>query len=205
MKRHERRQPEASHALIQELVHKSCGVFLWVILACRSILDGFNDYDKLSEVRRRVDELPPELEDMFTHMLGKVSKRHTAQGAQLLSICHTYHGEPSRFLPKDLSALGLALFQEYGTDSEQHSPEDRLELYREYECWLRSRCGGLLELAYDHNISDRNLNHGGRDIVTARVVFMHRTVFEFLDTPEAWKMDCLQLGQNRITDSIAAL
>jgi len=208
MKRHRQRQPEASRALLQELVQKSCGVFLWVILACRSILDGFNDYDRLSEIRRRVDELPPELEDMFTHMLGKVNKRHTAQGAQLLSICHTYHGEETPFLRKDLLVLGLALFQEYETDvrsSEQLSFEDRLELCEEFEGRLRSRCGGLLELAHDNNALDRSINKGGQDIVTAKVVFMHRTVFEFLGTPEAWKMDSLQLGQNRTTDSMAAL
>ena len=40
-----RRHPEEAGSIIHDLVQKSSGVFLWVILACRSLLQGFADYD----------------------------------------------------------------------------------------------------------------------------------------------------------------
>lgn len=88
MNRHMRRHPEEAASLMNELVDKSSGVWLWIMLPCRSIYGGFDDHDRLSEIRHRVDELPSELKDMFMHMLSKVHRRHQEQGAQLLKICY---------------------------------------------------------------------------------------------------------------------
>lgn len=65
MKRLMRQYPTEGNGIIHDIVEKSAGVFLWVILACKALEKGFTDYDRLNELRRRVKELPPELEDMF--------------------------------------------------------------------------------------------------------------------------------------------
>jgi hypothetical protein len=197
MQRHMRRFPELSEELLSELVQKSCGVFLWVILACRSVLGGFADCDRLSEIRRRVDELPPELEDMFRHMPGKVQKRHQQQGAQLFKICYTYQKTNSPFLRTDLFALGLALIDDYQTGPisiKAVAAEDNCEICEELEGRLRSRCGGLLEMK----------TALGRTEIGPRVSFMHRTVFEFLNNVDVWKLDCLQT-QDAAFDAATAL
>ncbi|KAK2690193.1 hypothetical protein QWA68_010950 [Fusarium oxysporum] len=190
MKRHMRRYPEDSASLMNELVDKSCGVWLWIILACRSICGGFDDHDRLSEIRRRVDELPPELKDMFMHMLSKIHRRHQEQGAQLLKICYAYQKTKSPFLQKGLYALGLALVDDYNAEPICIQPlddEEKLEICEELEGRLRSRCWGLLEFA----TSRTGTSAGG--ITEAKVVFMHRTVFEFLSDQNSWKLDCLQI------------
>ncbi|KAF5625543.1 uncharacterized protein FTJAE_9961 [Fusarium tjaetaba] len=190
MKRHMRRYPTESASLMSELVDKSCGVWLWIILACRSICGGFDDHDRLSEIRRRVDELPPELKDMFMHMLSKVHRRHQEQGAQLLKICYTYQKTKSPFLQKGLYALGLALVDDYKAHPvciEPLDSEDKLEICEELEGRLRSRCWGLLEFA-----TSKGAISGGA-IIEAKVMFMHRTVFEFLSDEDSWKLDCLQI------------
>ena len=91
-----RKHPQEASSIIRDVIDKSSGVFLWVILACRSLLDGFADYDRMSELRRRVDELPPELEAMFEHMLRKIKKHHLQQGARLLRICYDDKNLPIR-------------------------------------------------------------------------------------------------------------
>ncbi|KAG4293471.1 hypothetical protein FPRO06_00056 [Fusarium proliferatum] len=190
MKRYMRRYPEESASLLNELVDKSFGVWLWIILACRSICGGFDDHDRLSEIRRRVDELPPELKDMFMHMLSKVHRRHQRQGAQLLKICYTYQKTKSLFLQKGLYALGLALVDDYNTQTvciKNLDAEEKLEICEELEGRLRSRCWGLLEFA------DFKPATSGRDITESKVIFMHRTVFEFLSDQNTWKLDCLQI------------
>ncbi|KAK3291571.1 prion-inhibition and propagation-domain-containing protein [Chaetomium fimeti] len=200
MQSHMRRFPQDSQKLLSELVQKSCGVFLWVILACRSVLGGFADSDRLSEIRRRVDELPPELEDMFRHMLGKVQKRHQRQGAQLFKICHTYQKTNSPFLRTDLFALGLALVDDYHTGPisiKAVTAEDDREICEELEGRLRSRCGGLLEM------KTARTPPAGKEI-GPKVSFMHRTVFEFLNNADVWKLDCLRT-QDAAFDAATAL
>ncbi|KAI8689150.1 HeLo domain-containing protein [Fusarium keratoplasticum] len=76
------------HNLLRQLIEKASGVFLWVVLACRSVLDGFAAYDRIEELQRRVDHLPPELEALFQHMLDQVDHRYHEQMAKMLRICY---------------------------------------------------------------------------------------------------------------------
>ncbi|KAH6887618.1 prion-inhibition and propagation-domain-containing protein [Thelonectria olida] len=205
MRRHTRRFPEESGSLLRELVQKSCGVWLWIILACRSICSGFDDHDRLSEIQRRVDELPPELEDMFMHMLNRVHKRHQQQGAQLLRICYTYQKTKSPFVQKGLFALGLALVDDYHTcpiEIQHLTTEDKVEICEELEGRLRSRCWGLLEFVTEK--CTPSTQSSDEQEINAKVRFMHRTVFEFLSNEHVWELDCLQTQDDEF-DAATAL
>src|SRR5947207_1985244 len=82
-------------------------------LACRSLLEGFAAFDRVSDLRRRVDELPPELEDLFQHMLGKIEGRYQSQAAKLLRICHQSHLVPGA---ETIVSLGLTLVGDCDTE-----------------------------------------------------------------------------------------
>ncbi|KAH8770975.1 prion-inhibition and propagation-domain-containing protein [Diaporthe sp. PMI_573] len=81
-----RQSPKQAAEIVQDLVDKSSGVFLWVVLACRSLINGFADCDRLPELRRRVEELPPELHELFDLMMSKIKTRHKEEGAKLLRM-----------------------------------------------------------------------------------------------------------------------
>ncbi|KAK3358920.1 hypothetical protein B0T25DRAFT_599857 [Lasiosphaeria hispida] len=196
MKRLTARHPEECAEIMETPVNKSSGVFLWVVLACRSLFSGFNTYDRVSELRLRVDELPPELIDLFQQMLSE-----TKVGM------HT---------------LGLALIEDYDNTSPIHierlGNKVKRELCEELEGRLRSRCGGLLEvkgalkprrdgeefcLCGQHDSTPHNeyhidptmvFHHDG--YIDSTVVFMHRTVFEFLSEEHVWELDCLRAPDN---------
>ena len=68
--------PVDAASLIHELISKASGFFLWVALACRSVIEGFSACDNIQELRQRVNELPPELEDLFKYMLDQVEPRY---------------------------------------------------------------------------------------------------------------------------------
>ncbi|KAM0417006.1 hypothetical protein ACHAPT_012972 [Fusarium lateritium] len=176
------RHAQEGEAIVMDLIDKSSGVFLWVVLACRKFLGGFADHDRISELRRRVDELPPELEDMFQLMLSKIDKRHQVA--------------PWPDARKDFYALGLALADDYpDTMRAVQAPEDdeKQDLCIELEGRLRSRCGGLLELAGGAKSCLCASVHGRHDPhIDAKVVFMHRTVFEFLSDEAVWEFECLK-------------
>ncbi|ENH62238.1 hypothetical protein FOC1_g10015205 [Fusarium oxysporum f. sp. cubense race 1] len=168
----------------------SSGVFLWVVLACRSLLSGFEDCDRLPELQKRVDELPPELEDFFDLMLAKINQRYQYQGAYLLRLCYeSQRASRSPGCPAlaNMDTLALALVDDLDVSANSIaglSWQDKIDLCTVLEGRLRSRCGGLLETQPAGNKNGQ--------LVGGVVVFMHRTVFEYLSNESVWEQDCLR-------------
>jgi len=172
-------------ALVSDIRSKADGVFLWVVLACRTLLEGFEAYDSVEELRRRVDELPPELEDLFRHILNGLPTRYLQQAAQLLRVCYIHR---SLRIEHEISAVTLAWAHEKNMeirameDFAESSFDERQTRTTMFEGRLRSRCRGLLEV---YRLTDSSDTH---------IDFMHRTVFEFLSTPSVWDLDCLHIS-----------
>lgn len=185
-----RRYRTEAMELLEDIVRKASGVFLWVILACRSVLHGFADSDRMSELQRRVNELPPELEVMFQHMLGTIDKRHRQQGARLIRMCYEHIQVTERDFNSNsalaMTTLGLALVDDDRFQAEDLSKlenSDKEDFCNDLRGRLRSRTGGLLEVK-------------GQSLVDSNVVFMHRTVYEFLSDDRVWALDCLEVSDS---------
>lgn len=65
-----------------EIVQKADGVFLWVFLMVRSLLDCFRNEDSLSTLKRRLRSLPSDLEAYFQHMLDGIEGVYRQQAAK---------------------------------------------------------------------------------------------------------------------------
>ncbi|KAH6959344.1 prion-inhibition and propagation-domain-containing protein [Fusarium avenaceum] len=196
-------QPRVVERLIEELVSKSSGVFLWVVLACRSVVEGCNDYCSFSDLQARIDELPKEVEDLLQHMLDKINPMWRAEAIKLLSIVYTNRSNNDF---ESIPTLALHFAYEQGlqvTEDSTRAILDRIPSYqrtarcRIMEGLLRSRCGGLLEVQYacedfDDDIfcvCDREPFEPHDGLQDSEIVFMHRTVYELLTQPRAWKED----------------
>ena len=100
-----------------------------------------------------------------------------------------YQRTNSPFLRTDLFAFGLALVDDYHTvliSIKAVAVEDNHEICEELEGRLSSRCVGV---ARDKTPTSALSQTG----IGPRVSFMHRTVFEFLNNVDIWKLDCLQI------------
>ncbi|EEU34855.1 uncharacterized protein NECHADRAFT_55084 [Fusarium vanettenii 77-13-4] len=207
---------DEAKSILDEIIDRSSGVFLWVALACKSLLRGFDEFDSVDELRERVKALPPELKDMFAHMLSTVENRHKVQAARILRVCYLNHVVKRENARRNwrwvadtghLSAVAFAIVESKQMDVENLPPQRRLSLAERrrlcttLEGRLRGRSGGLVELfdgqglpsshclcSPDEHIPD----HEG--LVDSTVDFLHRTVFEFLDNEAAWSLDYLQTG-----------
>lgn len=209
-------EPQTIQKILEELVNKASGVFLWVVLACRSLLEGFAAFDYPDELQRRVDELPPELESLFKHMLNKIEPRYQIQAAKLLKICYQRGIYPEvephirwgirgiNWISEGIYTLGLALVNEYDLDMKRVPDlrtltlEERRMKCKVLEARMRSRCCGLLEVHRATRRTKRcfcgHINfHPVDELVDSIVEFMHRSVFEFLSNPEIWGLECLQI------------
>lgn len=163
----------ATRQLIENITSKASGVLLWVVLVVRTLLNGLIDYDTTEDLLQKLDELPPDLEQLYDHMLGSMSSQNRRQGSKMLQLV-LRSTETHENYPMTLLQLSFAEDEDYKKPFESNiSP-----LSIQEEDWrrestegrMRSRCCGLIEVQNDP-ISSGNC-----------VGFLHRTVVEFLQS-----------------------
>jgi hypothetical protein len=176
--------PREAENLVNEIVSKASGVFLWVKLVVESLLDGLTNRDRISDLQKRLRQLPADLEDLYKHMLlkhidpfyyeqssqifqifraAKDSVRGTSEGVDLLTLTLADEEDQNLALTADIKAMTKDLLVAKCSDM-----MDR----------LKSRCAGLLEVSGTLSMNPLDM----------RVDFLHRTVRNFLEIPEIWQL-----------------
>ncbi|KAK7408873.1 hypothetical protein QQX98_008934 [Neonectria punicea] len=181
-----RERDESWTMLIYQIVEKSSGVFIWVELSVKSLLRGLENRDKKAELLERLDQLPSDLAELYSHMLGRMSSMYRKQAAQLFRIaleaiqaqeqCPLLTVQVSFIDDQDSPALDLPI--------RPMSKRDELQRSDHIDGRIRSRCCGLLET--------RRPKPSERKLVSSLhfhypcVDFLHRTVVEFLTDAQVW-------------------
>ncbi|PGH13251.1 hypothetical protein AJ79_03810 [Helicocarpus griseus UAMH5409] len=175
-------EPDRAPKLVTEIVNKASGVFLWVYLVVRSLMEGLTNADRMEDLQRRVDHLPADLEQLFLHMLTNLDSFYLKQASQLFRLALE--------APKPLAVLTFSYLDESDPDfalkSEIKPMSEEEETIRceEIERRLNSRCKGLLESRRRTSCDEYSNLDGVVDAVTSyEVDFLHRTVRDFLRTP----------------------
>lgn len=156
----------AYRALLDQIVQKSQGVFLWVFLVVRSVLKGLTFADRVSDLQKRLDRIPDDLNDCFERILGSVDEVYLEETAAIFHI-----------MLKSREAVPLLLFSFIFEDSQIRGrrPMASQEIFRrcdETRRRLDGRCGGLIEADTDDS----------------KVRFIHRTVRDFLENKAMEKL-----------------
>lgn len=158
--------------LVESVVQKASGVFLWVYLVVDSLLQGLDNADRVSDLQRRLELIPSDLEALFDKMLNSLEPFYFSHACQLIQIV--------RASQKPLSLLALSFADEddplaaVDAKIEPLSKEQRLERVEQMRRRLKSRCKGLMEASI--NQSQQNLY----------VEYIHRTAKDFLEAPDIW-------------------
>jgi len=163
-----------ANEVVQEIIERSQGVFLWVVLVVRSLTEGLRNHDRLSQLHQRLRAFPSDLNEFFSHILKSMDSTYRVQAAHMCQVTLSAH-EP-------LTPLAF-----WYLDEEEDNPDMALTMpiqpmtaqvldYRMEEMKIRinGRCKGLLEVT--------TTEHDGN--VTSHVDFLHRTVKDFLKTTE---------------------
>ncbi|RSM14201.1 hypothetical protein CDV31_005537 [Fusarium ambrosium] len=166
----------ASQSLIKEVVDRSMGVFLWVFLVTRLLREGLNNDDTFSDLQRRVSSYPDDLEEFFKHILSSVDPFYHEKMAGTLMVARDakkpLRVEMFMFLDQEYDDESYALrppVYDARFDDDDNDVDDNnnyLEASGSIARRINGRCKGLLEWQY------------------CSMVFLHRTVFDFLRTPE---------------------
>ncbi|OBT57523.1 hypothetical protein VE04_02112 [Pseudogymnoascus sp. 24MN13] len=163
--------------LVESVVQKASGVFLWVYLVVDSLLRGLDNADRVSDLQRRLDLIPSGLEELFDKMLNSLEPFYFSHACQLIQIF--------RASQKLLTLLWLSFADEDDPLSaiqakiEPLSEEQRLERIEMMRRRLKSRCKGLIEAP----VSNWRCNESGAD---SYIEYIHRTAKDFLESPDIW-------------------
>lgn len=208
--------PHDAEELVTEVTTKASGVFLWVILAVASLTQGLADGDRIDDLRNRLDELPGELEELFRKMLHGLEGRYFTDACRLFQI-HRAAKEVRSGFGRGLALLALALAEELTFSMATKRPVKPLAgnewLMRSVTMKRRlsSRCNGLIEiedprrksgsiwnakdldrLITDAGVGDPSvlptLHAYGRALAKTTVQYLHRTVKDFLESPDVWQL-----------------
>lgn len=181
---------QADH-LVQEISDAADGVFLWVYLVVRDLLNGLSNHDDLSTLRRRLKNFPRELGPYFQRMIESIEEVYQREVFSLFKIL-AYIRLPLNTLltwrhrkvcESDASEWTGSLFtggHNEGTNSDttlQNHLENSMSGAAPYKATIEkhlliARCKDLI------HVSDISTQSDGQDICT--VGFLHRTVAEFI-------------------------
>jgi hypothetical protein len=168
--------------IVEELVKKSSGVFLWVILVVKLLLRSLDAADTVEELSQQLDALPTELGPFYKHMMDKMETSYRRQASWYLQMV-LRSTEVQLEHPLDLMQCFLAEFYgeaEIFPDSDQDLKNPTSSFWTEssllMEHRLASRCCGLVE-ALGH--TDRH-SYG-------TVAFIHKSIADFLRLPDIWE------------------
>lgn len=154
--------------LVRQIVKKAEGVFLWVSLVVQSLLRGLTSSDRMSDLQRRIELLPPSLEDFFRHMLDSIEEVYRKDTFKAFQ--YVLHAPPSgpiplivfSYLDEEDPKFAFHAKPPLLSQNELESREDDMRRR------LDGRTRGLLEASARRHQSD-----------VPTVDFLHRTARDF--------------------------
>lgn len=171
-------EPAVCDQLLDEIVTKSDGVFLWVHLVCSRLLQEMARGDLAGDLRRILDDLPVQMEKLYGHILDNLDlKDHAAKYFMLLQA---FLGRPDALIFSFADDIGEDREFSLKMRNESLGPaEIRAELgtemqYRANELRkrLNSRCRGILCLSLEP--------HGSRPSYEIGIVqYCHRSAKDY--------------------------
>ncbi|PON28461.1 hypothetical protein TGAM01_v202955 [Trichoderma gamsii] len=192
------RESNFGSQLVADISRKSCGVFLWVALVVKSLIEDISDCVRICDLQKRLEDIPDELEDLYRKMLDSIDTNYVEHAFQLFSITREAQGR--------LSVLALS-FADDGDDTSlidrklgQMSDEEGVERYRVVKRRLMSRCKGFLEITNDQ----QNELGKGQDAIwtksdiqlwNQKITYLHRTARDFLESAPIRELIALEVGK----------
>lgn len=179
------REPHKASDLVQQVVGKSSGVFLWVYLVVESLLQGLSNSDRMSDLQVRLDALPSDLEELFDKLLSRLDPEYFTRACKVFRLIHAYNELAMASLVSEGTPTLLELYfaDDEDTKSWLQAPRTYLrydeaqEKMQDMRRRLNARCRGFLDTrmpATDRNIMDRQVN------------YLHRTAKDFIESEDFW-------------------
>ncbi|TAQ87101.1 hypothetical protein B7494_g4578 [Chlorociboria aeruginascens] len=186
-----KRFSQQANEIVTEIKTKAAGVFLWVKIVVRLLVDGLEDGDDIKDLRNKLRQLPPDLRDLYRRMIAKMQPEHQTQAAEIFQLFHTWNlSIPDQ--PLRTVALSFAM----------QGPSEAFDLHKKMR--------GNLPAGLSTGLENLQISSAGKsryaisDVdIESTIDYLHRTVAEFLVSDDVWKEISHDLSQY-FRDAIAA-
>jgi len=159
-------------SLVDDIANRAQGVFLWVFLVIRQLREGLTNGDSFSDLRARLEAMPTDLDRFFKQILESVDPFYHMKMAETLRIALDS--------PIMLHTV-LYAFQDL-------EYEDGRYALKPFHTYFPRGNDGMLDANGIMNKVRRQLNGRSKGLLEAGkrgvTAFLHRTVRDFLKTPE---------------------
>ncbi|KAF2789109.1 hypothetical protein K505DRAFT_313725 [Melanomma pulvis-pyrius CBS 109.77] len=170
-------------AVGKEVVERAQGVFLWVFLVVKSLLEGLSNGDTASLLHQRVRRIPSDLREFFKFILDSLDPIYNQHVAHFFLAAL----ESSESLP----LMAYSYFEDEYDNSDYVLELDTAALHKsemlsrlkQTSRRLNGRCKGLLEV-YGESDEDERRDTDQDNPFYYQVGFLHRTVRDFFMTEE---------------------
>jgi hypothetical protein len=158
-----------SQDLVDTVVSKSAGVFLWVDLVVRSLIRGIKNEDSLETLQNRLWDLPEDLNEYFERMLHTVEAVYRPDAAKIYQVMLRTTRQPYlmmfAFIEEKNPNFGALAKIEPASEKEVE------DLRRKTRLRINARCTDLLDIVEAPRTDAYFQN---------KVEFLHRTVRDFM-------------------------
>ena len=157
--------------LLDEIVWRADGVFLWAVIAIRTLRDGLLDFADLDDLSSAIDGLPDGIDSLYLQILERIKPAYLKQAIRFLQIT-LLHGEfPAWRVPLDLAQFNFI-------DRERTSEDLPLDFEKFGADLIHEQCAMLKIRLLSHTL-------GLLDVISEQgsyslIGFHHRTVRDFL-------------------------
>ena len=169
--------------LVNDIVDKAEGVFLWVVLVIRELIKSLRNADDIAHLQKRLESIPPELDAFFDRIFNSIDPFYQPQTAR---IFHTTAAavEPLPAIILDIiesdnpeRLATTMVLRPSGDGSLEQEMVDRIVKQ------VNGRCLDLLEVRKPRGLTGNPTNATGSfSTFFYTIEFMHRTVREYLRT-----------------------
>jgi hypothetical protein len=186
-------EQESKSALIQKVVQKAEGVFLWVRLVVTSLLKGIRNRDGIQDLRERLRQIPEDLDRLYSHLLNLIEpiyRTWASMAFQVIRAARELEKSPFkpanivcdprlRFVPLILGEFSLGMNDSFDCCNTQQIGSKSLDfICQTTATHITARCGGLLEVSCPGH--KREVCRG------ASIGYLHRTARDYLEKPSHW-------------------
>lgn len=182
--------------MVDSIDKKAEGVFLWVRLVIKMLIDGLEAGDDVDDLQRKLNGVPSDLKELYRSMFRQRPPEYRLQADEMFRIFSEWFNITNGSV---FSAINFS-FALRPYDEVFHSPVRLLD-YEVYDmavqnvaARIRSRCCGLLEVRRKDvrpKVDRSGRFYGPMSFLESpRVVYLHKTVAEFITSDEVWSEIC---------------
>ncbi|KAK0639727.1 hypothetical protein B0T16DRAFT_395401 [Cercophora newfieldiana] len=188
--------PTLKQDLINGIVEKASGVFLWVRLVVDTLARDLMDGKDPNELRTKLKTIPRTMKGLFTRMLKDVPKEDLAYGYKMFQIVLYNQRSTKLQVVGDVDLLAIGLMARYGDEEDLSYVERGMslleceQLREQTKARLVSRCAGLLEPKQRGALELQGppLAYWWlKDFSLFTAEFLHQTASDFVADPRRWE------------------